>query len=140
MTPELCRLDRRRRPSPRNTILDRSFLFSPLFHRHKLANIMPNPHLPRPSDLLLRVSYHLLPLREPANGARNREQYGEHFRLEAHRLGNDAGKEIHIGIAHALNKIFVFQSNEIELQCDSKLVIWPGDLENALTNSLNNMN
>jgi hypothetical protein len=42
--------------------------------------------LPRPADLLLRVLDHLAPLADPADGARDRKQHGEHRGREAHRL------------------------------------------------------
>src|SRR5262249_55593069 len=42
--------------------------------------------LARPPDLLVRILDHLLPLRDPADRAREREQHGEHRGREAHRF------------------------------------------------------
>src|SRR5687768_358096 len=44
----------------------------------------------RPRDLGVGVEQHLLPLRHPAYGARDREQDREHLDREAHRLVDQA--------------------------------------------------
>jgi len=46
--------------------------------------------LPGPGDLLLGIDDHLLPLGQPADGARNGEEHGEHVRRDAHDLVDDA--------------------------------------------------
>ena len=51
-----------------------------------LAAVGADIELARTADLLLRILDHLLPLRDPADGARHGEQHGEHVRGNAHRL------------------------------------------------------
>jgi hypothetical protein len=51
-----------------------------------LATRRAGIELARAADLLARVLDHLLPLRDPADSARDREQHGEHRGGEAHRL------------------------------------------------------
>src|SRR5215213_9588268 len=46
--------------------------------------------LARAADLLRRILDHLLPLRDPADRAGDREQHREHVGWEAHRLQGDA--------------------------------------------------
>jgi hypothetical protein len=46
--------------------------------------------LPRTADLLMRVLDHLAPLADPADGAGDRKQHGEHRGRETHRLQRDA--------------------------------------------------
>src|SRR6516225_9308403 len=74
--------------------------------------------LARAPDLLLRVLDHFLPLRDPANGAGNREQHGEHRRGETHSLERDARIEIDVGIELFLYEIVVVQCDPLEFECD----------------------
>src|SRR6202041_88827 len=80
-----------------------------LAQRHVVALWCSGVDLPRPADALLRVLHHLLPLADPANSARHREQRGEHAGREAHRLENDTGIEIHVRVQLALDKVLVVQ-------------------------------
>src|SRR5581483_4762941 len=52
--------------------------------------------LARAADLLARILDHFLPLRDPADRARDREQDGEHRGREAHRLQGDARIEVDV--------------------------------------------
>src|SRR5690349_4703901 len=54
--------------------------------RHVVAARRAVVDLARPRDLLVAVAQHLVPLREPAGRARQREQDGEHVEREPHRL------------------------------------------------------
>src|SRR5271167_3170475 len=58
----------------------------------------PGVELPRPADLLLRIGDHFIPLRDPANGSRQREERREQAHRDADRALHDAGVEIDIGI------------------------------------------
>src|SRR5262245_48159995 len=61
--------------------------------------------LARPADLVLRVGDHLLPLRDPADGAREREDAGEHRHRDAERALHDAGVEIDVRIQLAAHEV-----------------------------------
>src|ERR1700733_7122451 len=76
---------------------------------HVVTLCGPKINLPRPRDFLLRIEQHFLPLRDPAGRARNREQHGKHRHGEAHRLVDEAGVEIHVGIKFARHKVIIFQ-------------------------------
>ena len=58
---------------------------SPLRHRQVFAQSCAGIELARAAKLLVRVFDHFLPLRDPADSAREREQHREHRRGEAHR-------------------------------------------------------
>src|SRR3546814_18186910 len=53
--------------------------------------------LARPADALLGILDHLAPLGDPADGARDGEEHGEHRGRDAHRLQDDAGIEVDVG-------------------------------------------
>src|SRR5215471_10074718 len=74
---------RERWPYKRN-LTPRRFL--PLRDGHVIALGVSGVELTRAADLLLRVLDHFLPLRDPADGAGDREQNGEHCGREAERL------------------------------------------------------
>src|SRR6266568_7916092 len=63
--------------------------------------------LARAADLLLRVLDHLAPLADPADGAGDREQHGEHRGREAHRLQRDARIEVDVRIELAIDEILI---------------------------------
>ena len=77
--------------------------------------------MPWPGDFLLRVGDHLFPLRQPAGRPGYREQDGEHLGLEAHGLIDDSRIEIDVGIELALNEIFIFERDLLQLQGDVQL-------------------
>src|SRR5258708_2905634 len=72
--------------------------------------------LARPADLVFRIGNHLLPLRDPADGAREREDAGEHRHRDAQRALHDAGVEVDVGIKLAAEEIIVLQRDALELQ------------------------
>src|SRR3970282_2215733 len=63
--------------------------------------------LARPPDLVLRVGDHLLPLRDPAHRAREREDAGEHRHRDAERALHDAGVEGDVRIELAADEVIV---------------------------------
>src|SRR5688572_13096206 len=70
----------------------------PLLDGPDVAPRRPLVELARAADLVLRVGDHLLPLRDPADGARQREDAGEHGHRDAQRALHDARVEVHVGI------------------------------------------
>src|SRR5208282_4604702 len=72
-----------------------------MIQRNVAAEIVARVDLARPGNLLFGVEQHLHPLRDPARRARNGEKDGEHDDGEAHRLINEAGVEIDVGIEAA---------------------------------------
>ena len=74
--------------------------------------------LARTADALGRVLDHFLPLRDPADGARDREQHGEHAGREAHRLERDARIEVDVRVELLLDEILVAQRDALELHRD----------------------
>src|SRR5688500_6892185 len=55
----------------------KSYLLA-LFDRDEIARGRTREELPRPADLLLRIGDELVPLRDPADSAREREDRGKH--------------------------------------------------------------
>src|SRR5438128_3014084 len=72
--------------------------------------------LPRPADLVFGIGDHFLPLRDPADGAREREDAGEHRHRDAERALHDAGVEIHIGVELAADEVVVLQRDALQLE------------------------
>src|SRR5437879_2517972 len=91
---------------------------NPLIDRKVMTRFVPEIDLPRARNFLLGVQEHLFPLRNPAGSTRNREQNGKHGHRETHRLINEAGVEIHVGIELALHEVFVFESDALALESD----------------------
>src|SRR4051795_12079584 len=71
--------------------------------------------LARTADLLLRVLDHLAPLADPADGAGDREQYGEHRGREAHRLERDARIEIDVRVELAVDEVGIAERDLFQL-------------------------
>src|SRR6516165_1868664 len=90
----------------------------PTRDRHVVALRGTGIELARASDLLVRVLDHFLPLRNPADGAGNREQHGEHRGGETHSFERDARIEVDVGIELFLYEIVVVQCNPLEFECD----------------------
>src|SRR6266566_531247 len=74
-----------------------------------MASVMAEVDLAGASNLLLGVEEHLFPLRDPSRSARYREQHWKHRHRETHRLINEAGVKIDVGIEFALHEVSVFQ-------------------------------
>src|SRR5262245_34402122 len=117
-----CRAARPAKPPPRSSSTMRKWVAagrdptccgSPelpsaaFFHRHERTLRRANVELPRPTDLLLGVLDHFLPLSNPADRACNREQHGEHGEREAHRPQGYPGIEIDVGIELFLDEVIV---------------------------------
>ena len=90
----LKRKGRLRRPP--SSFLNRLARYFAPRDRHVVARGRAGVELARAADLLARVLDHLLPLRDPADGAGDREQHGEHRGREAHRLQRDARIEVDV--------------------------------------------
>src|SRR5687767_7096560 len=70
----------------------------PLVLGHVIPRLRAEVDLARPRDFLVGVVEHLFPLRDPAGGARDREQDGKHVDGEAHRLVDETGVEVDVRI------------------------------------------
>src|SRR5437762_10097291 len=88
----------------------------PLVERLDVALGRPLVELPRPADLVFRVRDHLLPLRDPAHGAGEREDAGEHRHRDAEGALHDARIEVHIRVELARNEIVVLERDALELE------------------------
>src|SRR5204862_4813731 len=91
--------------------------------------------LPRTRDLLLRVGEHLLPLRDPAGGSRDREQDREDRYREPHRLVDQSRIEVDVGVELPSDEVIVRQSDSLELQGDVKERIASGYVEDEIGNA-----
>src|SRR5712692_816458 len=89
-----------------------------LFDRNVMTRVMAEVDLAWPRNFLLVIEEHLFPLGDPPGSARNREQDRKHGHREAHRLINEAGVEIHVGIKLALDEVIVFESDALALESD----------------------
>src|SRR5271163_3049240 len=89
-----------------------------LAHRLILAQRLAGVELAGAADLLLRILDHLLPLGDPADRARDREQNREHVGWEPHRLQRDAGIEVDVRIELLLDEIIVVERDTLEFNCD----------------------
>src|SRR5712664_981420 len=89
-----------------------------LIDRNVMTRVVPEIDLPWARNLLLGVEEHLFPLRDPAGSARNGEEHGEHGHRKTHRLINQAGVKVHVGIELALHEVFVFESDALALKSD----------------------
>src|SRR5882672_7182343 len=83
-----------------------------------MARIVAQVDLPRAGNFLFGIEEHLLPLRDPTGSARNREQNREHGHGEPHRLVDEAGVEVHVGIELTLHKIFIFEGDALAFESD----------------------
>src|SRR3546814_3994943 len=79
---------------------------------------MAGIELTRAADLLRRVLDHLVPLRDPAHGAGQREQHGEHRGREADRRQDDARIEIDVRIELLVDEIGVVERDMLQLARD----------------------
>src|SRR5271167_2689149 len=87
---------------------------SALRDRLDVAARGPGVELPRAADLLLRIGDHFVPLRDPADGARQGEDGREQAARNAQRALHDAGVEIDVGIELALDEIVVFERDLLQ--------------------------
>src|SRR5437016_1895112 len=107
--------------------------------RDVLALARADIELARPGDLLLGVVDHLLPLRQPARGPGDRKEHGEHLDREAHRLVDQAGVEVDVGIELAGDEVLVLERDPLELPRDGQERIRPGHLEGLVGHPLDDL-
>src|SRR6266581_7407458 len=101
-----------------------------------MASVMAEVDLAGASNLLLGVEEHLFPLRDPSRSARYREQHWKHRHRETHRLINEAGVKIDVGIEFALHEVIVFQGNTFTLQSDFEERVLAHELEHFIRDVL----
>ncbi len=82
---------------------------SALGNRHVVALGSADIELARAADALFRIFDHLVPLGDPADGAGERKEHGEHGRGEAQRLQRDAGIEVDVRVELLLDEVAVRQ-------------------------------
>src|SRR2546422_5889389 len=138
-----------RRP-PRSTLFPYTTLFRSLFGSTALMApvlrsavdgdvgplVVAQIDLPRARDLLLRIQQHLFPLRDPPRRPRNSEQHRKHGDRKAHRLVDQPGVEVHVGIQLALDEVLVFQRDPLALQRNLQQRVPPHQLEYLVGNAL----
>src|SRR5271155_957206 len=89
-----------------------------MIERDVAAQIVAQIYLARPGDFLLVVQQHFFPLRDPSRSARNRKQHGEHGHRESHRLVDEAGIEVHVGIEATRDEVFVLERDAFAFERD----------------------
>src|SRR5688572_13966704 len=99
----------------------------------------PGVYLPGTGDLLLLVGDHLLPLREPSRGPAQREEHREVIGGVPHRLIDQAGVEVHVGVELPLDEVLVLESDPLELERDLQLRVQPGLLEDVVRHLLDQL-
>src|SRR5260370_8270650 len=114
----------------------RSFVGA-LVDRNGMGGVVAKIDLAWPRNFLLGIEEHLFPLRDPARSSRNREQYGKHGHRETHRLINQAGVEIHVGIKLALDEVFIFEGDPFAFEGDFEERVLAHQIENFVSNNLN---
>src|SRR5207302_4696565 len=102
--------------------------------RHELPPGGAGVELARPADLVFRVADHLLPLRDPAHGARQREDAGEHRYRDAEGALNDSRIEIHVRVELSLDEIAVLERDFLqrEGELEEAVVVQPELLEHLV--------
>src|SRR3982750_3966116 len=77
------------------------------------------------ADLVLGVRDHLLPLCDPAHGAREREDAREHRHRDAERALHDARIEVDVRVELAADEIVVLERDLLELhrQLEEAIVV-----------------
>ena len=84
----------------------------------------------------MRILDHFLPLRDPADGAREREQHCEHRGGEAHRAQRDARVEVDVRVEPLLNEVIIVQRDALELHGDIEQRIVDAELMQHLMTGL----
>src|SRR5437879_315028 len=107
-----------------------------LIDRNVMPRVVAKVDLAGPRNFLLGIEEHLFPLCDPAGSARNREQHGKHGHRETHRLINQAGVEIHVGIQLALDEVFIFEGDSFAFEGDFEQRILAHQIENFVRNTL----
>src|SRR5712691_6595714 len=91
-----------------------SFVLAPLPDRHELPPPGAVVELARAADLVLGIGDHLLPLRDPADGARERKDAGEHRHRDPERALDDAGVKVDVWIELAAHEVIVLQRDFLQ--------------------------
>jgi hypothetical protein len=109
---------------------------APLVERQVVARVVTQVNLPRPGDFLLGIEQHFFPLRDPSRSAGNSEQDREHGRGEAHRLVDQPGVEIHVGVQLALHEVIVFEGDALAFERDLQQRILAHQIEDVVRHFL----
>src|SRR5690606_22223008 len=96
----------------------RAAFVSAILDIHVIAPRRAGIELARAGDAQVRMLEHLLPLRDPADGAGQREDRREHRGREADRLEDDARVEIDVRIELLLDEILVLERDPLEFLGD----------------------
>ena len=95
----------------------------PLVHRHEFARRRPGEELSGPVELGIRILEHLTPLRDPANGPREREDGGKERDGDAERLVDDTRVEVDVRIEAPLDEVVVFERNLLERESELEQLV-----------------
>src|SRR6267378_7879175 len=107
-----------------------------LVDRNVMARVMPQIDLARAGNFLLGIQEHLFPLRDPAGSAGNGEEDGKHGHRETHRLINEAGVEVHVGVELALDEVIVLEGDALALESDFEERVLAHELEDFVRDVL----
>src|SRR6516164_8068988 len=114
-------------------------LFAPC-RRLVLAPWRAGVELARAADSLVRLLDHLLPLGNPADGARERKQHREHGGGKANGAQRNAGIEVDVGVKPLLDEILVAERDTFELYRDIEQWIFDAKLaQHLVTGSLHDL-
>ena len=91
--------------------------FSGCVDRGVVARLGADVELAGPGDLRVLVE-HLLPVGQPARGARDGEEDGEHLEREPHGLVDEARVEVDVGVEPARGEVLVVERDLLELERD----------------------
>src|SRR5713226_8425804 len=103
-----------------------------LFDRNVMTRVMAEVDLAWPRNFLLVIEEHLFPLGDPTGSARNREQDRKHGHRETHRLINEAGIEIHVGIEFAFDEVIVLEGDAFAFESNFEKRVFAHELENFI--------
>src|SRR5437870_10334993 len=103
-----------------------------LLDRYEVPLSRPGVDLPRSRDLLIRVLYHLLPLREPAGDAGNGEHHREHLHRDLERLVDQTGVEVDVRVELPLDEVLVLERDLLQLERDVEQRVLAGHLEHVV--------
>src|SRR5690625_3014489 len=104
------------RPAPRHRSakIEWGLRSAPVLDIHIIPLGLAGIELAGAADLAVLVLQHLLPLRDPADRAAEREDRREHGSREAHRFENDARIEIDIRVELLLDEIAILERPLLE--------------------------
>ena len=81
----------------------------PFINRTELSLCMPDIKLSGSAELDHFLTHHLSPLSDPADGAGQGKDHGEHVAGDLERLEDDAGVEIDVGVQFTLLEIIIIK-------------------------------